>query len=83
MCIRDRYYRLAEEEFAVAVDEYNRDHWLDIAAYKAPTEMCIRDRFLAFTPSRMSIRGCPSSVAAMDIRFCRSGVSVLPISRCV
>lgn len=37
-------------------------------------------KFLAFTPSRMSIRGCPSSVAAMDIRFCRSGFSVLPIS---
>lgn len=34
----DEYYRLAEEEFAVAVDEYNRDHWLDIAAYKAPTD---------------------------------------------
>ena len=32
------------------------------------------------TPSRMSIRGCPSSVAAMEIRFCRSGFSVLPIS---
>ncbi len=27
----DKYYRLAEEEFAVAVDEYNKDHWLDIA----------------------------------------------------
>ena len=34
----DEYYRLAEEEFAAAVDEYNRDHWLDIAAYKAPTD---------------------------------------------
>ena len=34
----DEYYRLAEEEFAVAVEEYNRDHWLDIAAYKAPTD---------------------------------------------
>ena len=34
----NEYYRLAEEEFAVAVDEYNRDHWLDIAAYKAPTD---------------------------------------------
>ena len=34
----DEYYRLAEEEFAIAVDEYNRDHWLDIAAYKAPTD---------------------------------------------
>ncbi len=27
-----------KEEFAAAVDEYNRDHWLDIAAYKAPTD---------------------------------------------
>ena len=36
--VPDEYYRLAEEEFAVAVDEYNRDHWLDIAAYKAPTD---------------------------------------------
>ena len=34
----DEYYRLAEEEFAAAVEEYNRDHWLDIAAYKAPTD---------------------------------------------
>ena len=34
----DKYYRLAEEEFAAAVDEYNKDHWLDIAAYKAPTD---------------------------------------------
>ena len=34
----DKYYRLAEEEFATAVDEYNKDHWLDIAAYKAPTD---------------------------------------------
>ena len=34
----DEYYRLAEEEFATAVDEYNKDHWLDIAAYKAPTD---------------------------------------------
>lgn len=34
----DEYYRLAEEEFAVAVDEYNKEYWLDIAAYKAPTD---------------------------------------------
>lgn len=34
----DEYYRLAEEEFAAAVDEYNKEHWLDIAAYKAPTD---------------------------------------------
>ena len=34
----DKYYRLAEEEFQKAVDDYNKDHWLDIAAYKAPTD---------------------------------------------
>ena len=34
----DKYYRLAEEEFRKAVDDYNKDHWLDIAAYKAPTD---------------------------------------------
>lgn len=34
----DEYYRLAEEEFRKAVDDYNKDHWLDIAAYKAPTD---------------------------------------------
>ena len=34
----DEYYRLAEEEFQKAVDDYNKDHWLDIASYKAPTD---------------------------------------------
>ena len=34
----DEYYRLAEEEFQKAVDDYNKDNWLDIAAYKAPTD---------------------------------------------
>lgn len=34
----DEYYRLAEDEFQKAVDDYNKDHWLDIAAYKAPTD---------------------------------------------
>lgn len=34
----DAYYRLAEEEFQKAVDDYNKDHWLDIASYKAPTD---------------------------------------------
>lgn len=34
----DEYYRLAEEEFQKAVDDYNEDHWLDIASYKAPTD---------------------------------------------
>ncbi|GLL56774.1 hypothetical protein KUBF_44380 [Bacteroides finegoldii] len=37
----DEYYRLAEEEFAVAVDEYNKEYWLDIAAYKARRTLCI------------------------------------------
>lgn len=34
----DEYYRLAEEEFQKAVDDYNKGHWLDIASYKAPTD---------------------------------------------
>ena len=34
----DKYYRLAEDDFAAAVDEYNKDHWLDIAAFKAPSD---------------------------------------------
>lgn len=34
----DEYYRLAEEEFRKAVDDYNKEYWLDIASYKAPTD---------------------------------------------
>lgn len=34
----DEYYRLAEEEFEKAVEEYNREHWRDISVYKAPTD---------------------------------------------
>ena len=37
-------------------------------------------RFLDFTPSKQSKRGCPSSVAEISNRFCRCGLSVLPIS---
>lgn len=34
----DPYYAAAEEEFAKAVEEYNREHWQDISVYKAPTD---------------------------------------------
>ena len=34
----DEYYRLAEEEFEKAVEEFNREHWRDISVYKAPTD---------------------------------------------
>ena len=34
----DEYYPLAEEEFREAVDKYNKEHWLDIAVYKSPTD---------------------------------------------
>ena len=34
----DEYYRLAEEEFEKAVEDYNREHWRDISVYKAPTD---------------------------------------------
>ena len=37
-------------------------------------------KFLALTPSSTSTRGCPSSVAAMEMRFCRSRSVVFPIS---
>ena len=35
---------------------------------------------MALTPSKTATRGCPSSVAAMEMRFCRSRFCVLPIS---
>ncbi|MBD5220445.1 MAG: hypothetical protein HDS72_09495, partial [Bacteroidales bacterium] len=34
----DEYYTLAEAEFLAAVEQYNADHNLDIAVYKAPTD---------------------------------------------
>ena len=34
----DEYYALAEEEYLTAVNQYNADHSLDIAVYKAPTD---------------------------------------------
>lgn len=34
----DEYYRLAEEEYEKAVEDYNREHWRDISVYKAPTD---------------------------------------------
>lgn len=34
----DEYYGLAEAEFLEAVEQYNADHNLDIAVYKAPTD---------------------------------------------
>ena len=34
----DEYYALAEAEFLAAVEQYNADHNLDIAVYKAPTD---------------------------------------------
>ena len=34
----DEYYRLAEDEFQKAVNDYNKAYWMDIAVYKAPTD---------------------------------------------
>ena len=34
----DEYYTLAEEEFRVAVEQYNAEHWQDISIYKGPTD---------------------------------------------
>ncbi|MFS2929220.1 MULTISPECIES: hypothetical protein, partial [Bacteroidaceae] len=34
----DEYYPLAEEEFLTAVEQFNTEHWQDLAVYKAPTD---------------------------------------------
>lgn len=34
----DEYYGIAEQEFLAAVEKYNKEHALDVARYKAPTD---------------------------------------------